>query len=87
MSSCFFIDSILNSLPSHLSTVQVIRNRYGNEVVKPMRKFKKLDFKYQKVFLDLDFLDNSIRNDVAPKFIQFRVANKDLRNSSTYRQC
>ena len=65
----------------------MIRNRYGNEVVKPMRKFKKLDFKYQKVFLDLDFLDNSIRNDVAPKFIQFRVANKDLRNSSTYRQC
>ena len=65
----------------------MIRNRYGNEVVKLMRKFEKLDFRYQKVFLDLDFLDNSIRNDVAPKFIQFRVANKDLRNSSTYRQC
>ena len=65
----------------------MIRNRYGNEVVKLMRKFEKLDFRYQKVFLDLDFVDNSIRNDVAPKFIQFRVANKDLRNSSTYRQC
>ena len=65
----------------------MIRNRYGNEVVKLMQKFEKLDFRYQKVFLDLDFLDNSIRNDVAPKFIQFRVANKDLRNSSTYRQC
>ena len=65
----------------------MIRNRYGNEVVKLMRKFEKLDFRYQKVFLDLDFLDNSIRNDVAPKFIQFRVANKDFRNSSTYRQC
>ena len=37
--------------------------------------------------LDLDFLDNSIRNNVAAKFVQFRVANKDLCNSSTYRQC
>ena len=73
--------------PSHLSTVQVIRDRCGNDVVKLMRKFEKLDFKYRKVLLDLDFLDNCIRNNVAPKFVQFRVANKDLRNSSTYRQC
>ena len=72
--------------PLHLSTVQVIRNRYGNEVVKLMRKFERLDFKYRKVLLDLDFLDNRIRN-LVPKFVQFRVANKDLRNSLTYRQC
>ena len=56
------------SFPSHLSTVQVICNCYGNEVVKLMQKFEKLDFKYWKVLLDLDFLDNFIRNDVAPKF-------------------
>ena len=37
--------------------------------------------------LDLDFLDNCIRNNVASKFVQFQVANKDLLNSSTYRQC
>ena len=73
--------------PSHLSTVQVIRNRYGNEVVKLMRKFEKQDFKYRKVLLDLDFLDNCIRNNIVPKFVQFRVADKELRNSSTYRQC
>ena len=73
--------------PSHLSTVQVARNYYGNEVVKLKRKFKRLDFRYRKVLLDLDFLDNFIRNDVVPKFVQFRVANKDLCNSSTYRQC
>ena len=43
----------------------MIRNRYDNEVVKLMRKFEKLDFKYRiKVLLDLVFLDNCIRNDV-----------------------
>ena len=70
-----------------MSGIQVIRNRYGNEVVKLMRKFERLDFKYRKVLLDLDFLDNCIRNNVVPKFVQFRVANKDLRNSPSYRQC
>ena len=47
----------------------------------------RLYFRYQKVLLDLDFLDSCIRNDVAPKFVQFQVANKDLHNLSTYRQC
>ena len=32
-------------------------------------------------------MDNCIRNDVAPKFVQCRVANKELCNLSTYRQC
>ena len=45
-------------------TVQVLRNRYGNEVAKLTQKFERLDFRYQTVLLDLDFLDNCIRNDV-----------------------
>ena len=85
--SIVFLFLVRLRFPSLLSTVQVIRNRYGNEVVKLMQKFEKLDFKYRKVLLDLDFLDNCIRNNVAPKFVQFRVANKYLGNSSTYRQC
>ena len=52
-----------------------------------MQKFEKLYFKYRKVLLDLDFLDNCVRNNVAPKFVSFRVANKDLCNSSIYGQC
>ena len=73
--------------PSHLLTLQVVRNRYGNEVAKLMHKFERLDFRYRKVLLDLDFLDNCIRNDVFPKFVKFRVANKDFPNPSIYRQC
>ena len=52
-----------------------------------MRKYERLDFRYQKILVDLDFLDNCIRNYAVPKFVQFRVANKYLRNVSTYKQC
>ena len=85
--SIVFLFLVCLRFPSHLSTVQVIRNHYGNEVVKLMLKFEKLDFKYRKILLDSDFLGNCNRNNVAPKFVQFRVANKDFHNSSTYRHC
>ena len=65
----------------------MIRTCYGTKVIKLMPKFEILNFRYRKVLSDLEFLDNCIRNDVVPKFVQFRDANKDLRNSSTYRQC
>ena len=79
--SIVFLFLVNFRFPSHSSTVQVIRNRYGNEVVKLIRKFENLDFKYWKVLLDLDFLDNCNRNNGASKLVQFQVANKDLRNS------
>ena len=63
----------------------MIRNRYGNDTVKLVRQFKKRDCKYRKLLLDLSFLENCTTN-VIPKFVQFRLANRDLRESSTYRQ-
>ena len=68
--------------PSNLSTIQVIRNSYGNDTVKLVRQFEKLDYKYRKLLLDLSFLENYIKNNVTPKFMQFRLANRDLRESS-----
>ena len=56
----------------------MICNRYGNEVVNLMWNFERLDFRYGIILLDLDFLDNCIRNDFVPKFVQFRVTNKDF---------
>ena len=52
-----------------------------------MHKFERVDFIYQKILLDLECLDNCIRNDVVPKLVQFLVGNKDLHKWSTYRQC
>ena len=35
----------------------------------------------------MEFLNLCVENNVIPKFIQFRVANKELRNCVAYRKC
>ena len=72
--------------PRHLSTIKVLRKRYGDVIVGKVREFEKLDFKYSKVLLDIDFLNTCLKNNIIPKFVQFLVSNKDLRNSTAYRQ-
>ena len=72
--------------PNHLSTIKVLRKRYGDVIVGKVREFEKLDFKYSKVLLDIDFLNTCLKNNIIPKFVQFLVSNKDLRNSTAYRQ-
>ena len=51
-----------------------------------MREFEKLDFKYRKVSLDIDILDNCLKNNIIPKLVQLHVSKKDLESSVTYRQ-
>ena len=70
--------------PSNLSTIHVIRNHYGNATVTLVRQFEKLDYKHRKLLLDLTFLENCTKNNVIPKFMQFCLANRDLRESSAY---
>ena len=62
--------------PSRLSLLQVIRNRYGDTIVKLVGKFEKVDFKHNKAALDLNFLQTFRSFNVIQKFLQFRVANK-----------
>ena len=73
--------------PSRLSLLQVIRNRYGDTIVKLVRKFEKVDFKHRKAALDLNFLQTCRSFNVIPKFLQFRVVNKNLRRSQAYQKC
>ena len=73
--------------PSRLSLLQVIRNRYGDTIVKLVRKFEKVDFKHRKAALDLNFLQTCRSFNVIPKYLQFRVANKNLRRSQAYQKC
>ena len=54
--------------PSRLSLLQVIRNRYGDTIVKLVRKFEKADFKYLKAALDLNFLQTYQSFNVILKF-------------------
>ena len=78
--SIVFLLLVRLRFPSNLSTIQVIRNRYDNDTVKLFRQFEKLDYKYRKILQDLNVLENCIKNNVTPKFLQFRLANKDLRS-------
>lgn len=73
--------------PLHKSIAQVITARYGQSTVKLIRKFEAADLKLRKCKLDIEFVTNCINNDLVPKFIQFKVANRGLRTSRVYRQC
>ena len=53
--SIVFLFLVRLRFPSNLSTIQVIRNRYGNDTVKLVRQFEKVDYKHSKILLDLNF--------------------------------
>ena len=72
---------------SRLSLLQVIRNRYGGTVVKLVCKYDKIDLKYRKVALDLNFLQTCKSFNVIPKFLQFGVANKSVQRSQAHQKC
>ena len=73
--------------PASYSLLGVLRKRYGRDLVKEVRTLEKLDFKHKKAILDLDFLISCRKNSVFPKFLQFKVSNKQLRASRAYISC
>ena len=73
--------------PSRLSIAEVLRKGYGDRTLKLVRKFEKTDIKHKKALLDLQFLKICEDHNVIPKFLRFKVANSNLRSSSTYRRC
>ena len=73
--------------PAQLSIINVLRKRYGDTVVKQVRKLEKLDFKYKKASLDLQFLQTCKRQNVIPNFLNFKVANRRLLTSNAYNIC
>ena len=73
--------------PRNESILSVIRRRYGHDTLKLLRNFEKLGYKIRKVGLDICFLRKSESKDVIRNFLKFRLANKNLKNSMTYRKC
>ena len=73
--------------PASYSLIGVLRKRYGRNLIKEVRTLEKFDFKYKKAILDLDFFLSCRKNSVFPKFLQFRVSNKQLRASKAYISC
>ena len=73
--------------PRRKSIATIIRSRYGDKIAKLVRKLEKLYFKLRKAKLDIKFLCKCESNDVIPNFLCFRTANKNLKDSNTYKQC
>ena len=65
----------------------IIQRRYGDKVLREVRKFEKLGYKLRRVHLDLDFLRKCKGSDAIPDFVKFRLVNKKLRDSLTYTNC
>ena len=73
--------------PLDKSITYVLRSRYGNLVVKELRKFEKVDYSLRKCKLDLTFLLSCLQNNIIPKFLNFRVSNSYLKSSRAYHAC
>ena len=65
--------------PRTKSIAAVIRSRYSDKVLKMARKLE--------IKLDIKFLCKCENNDILPNFLCFRTVNKNLKNSSTFKQC
>ena len=72
--------------PSNKSIDDVISSRYSIDTLKKIRKFEKLDFKYRKSLLDLNFLQKCKDIIIIPKFLQFKVTSRYLKTSTAYKE-
>ena len=70
--------------PRGESLPTVIRRRYGNDVLKLVRKYERTERKTRKAELDHSFLEKCVELSLTPKFLNFKVTNENLRNSSAY---
>ena len=73
--------------PQQVSITEVIQKRYGINCLKLLRKLEKVDYKLKKIQLDIIFLQSCMTNGLIPKFLEFKLANRYLQNSATYKKC
>ena len=52
-----------------------VAGKYGNVTVKDFRKYEKIEYKKNKLKLDIDFLNNCKQLVVHPKFLIFKLPN------------
>ena len=72
-----FIQTILSFvlLRKNINIYNDIARKYGNVAVKDFRRYEKLEYKKNKLKLDIDFLNNCKQLGVYPKFVIFQLPN------------
>ena len=63
-----------------------VARKYGNVIVKDFRKYGKLNYKKNKLKLNIDFLNNCKQLDVYPKFLIFKLPNVSKKDSLSIRK-
>ena len=63
-----------------------IARKYGNITVKHFRKYEKLQYKHNKLKLDIDFLNNCKQLGVYPKFLIFKLPNVSNQDAVSIRK-
>ena len=72
--------------PANESIADTIRRRYDSDTLLKVRRLEKIDFKFRKAKLDLQFLEECRSKSFIPKFLRFKTANKLLRTSRAYKK-
>ena len=63
-----------------------LARKHGNDTVKDFRKYEKLEYKKNKLKLDLDFLDNCKQLSVYPKLLIFKLPNVSNKDAPSVRK-
>ena len=81
-----FLFIIRCRFPKLKSLSEIIRFRYGNHVLKRIRKYEKHDYRLRKTHLDIPFLSSCLDNDLCPVFLHYILSSKRLQNPESYRR-
>ena len=73
--------------PRNKSVVTVIIERYGRPVLNLYRSLERQDYKIRKIQCDLHFLKCCQSQNLIPNFLKFKLPNRNLQQSRSYRNC
>ena len=73
----FFLQTILSFVLSRkiINVCNDLARKCGNFTVKDIHKYEELDYKKNKLELDIDFLSNCKELGMYPKFLIFKLPN------------
>ena len=70
--------------PRTRSLAEVTRERYGNHILKFVRRYEKLEYKILKIDADVEFLQTCLDNELCPNFLRYKMSSRRLRTSNSY---
>ena len=83
LKKCYFFTNSFKLCAVKKNICNDLAWKYRNVTVKDLRKYEKLQFKKNKLKLDIDFLNNCKQLGVYPKFLIFKIPNVSNKDASS----